>query len=400
MKLSSLVQHHVIKFKVAITLIAQLTLILYIPSLPAIAKDLHISAEASQFTYFICLFTFGCSQLFYGPLSDVLGRRPLILIGLFVCFLGNFIAIFSPNYLILIVARVLQGLGGGSALLLTRISLHDQLEKQQLFRAYSILSIALAVNVVFAPFLGGYIQYLMNWRTIFLVLSILDAAALILAFFCFPETNKKLTSSTLEEKKILTKCKHIVSNAQYLRASLLMICGYSAGILSLSMAPFIFQKVFFMPAHQFGILMILPGLGSFLGAIIAYRNKKKPLVIFSIISIFLGGFIILISNFLNLSSISETIFSITLVYFGWGMMSAKGFTYILSLFPTMNGMAAGLFSFFRIIGASLISTFVSFFHGVSLLILGYSILIFSVLMFLILLWIKKASDHSYKKKYL
>ncbi len=89
---------------------------IYLPSLPLIASDLSVTQVDVQLLVTLFLVGFGLSQLFYGPMSDAVGRRPIFLLGQGVYLIGTIVCVvFSDNMLALEVGRLLQGLGAGSA---------------------------------------------------------------------------------------------------------------------------------------------------------------------------------------------------------------------------------------------------------------------------------------------
>ncbi|MDH3738277.1 MAG: MFS transporter, partial [Alphaproteobacteria bacterium] len=102
-----------------------LALSIHVQSVPAIARDLGTSYTSAQLTVSLFLLTFASAQLFIGPLSDKIGRRPVIFSGLILLGVASIGATFAPSIELLIVARILQALGGCATLVVPRAIVQD-----------------------------------------------------------------------------------------------------------------------------------------------------------------------------------------------------------------------------------------------------------------------------------
>ena len=142
---------------------------IYLPSLPLIASDLSVTQVDVQLLVTLFLVGFGLSQLFYGPMSDAVGRRPIFLLGQGVYLIGTIVCFtFSDNMTALEVGRLLQGLGAGSASVLGRSVLRDSYDGPQLTKALSYISITASIMPIIAPVFGGWISFHLGWQAVFL----------------------------------------------------------------------------------------------------------------------------------------------------------------------------------------------------------------------------------------
>ena len=150
---------------------AQLGSQIFLPALPEIAQYYSITNRYAQYIVMLYFISFGLSQLIYGPWSDKKGRRQVFLIGQAVYILGTILAVFSTSPLMFASARILQGLGAGSTLVISRTVLSDQLTGTKLNKAIASLSIAASLIAIISPLLGGWLSNISNWQGVFIMLS-------------------------------------------------------------------------------------------------------------------------------------------------------------------------------------------------------------------------------------
>jgi multidrug resistance protein len=169
--------------------ITQAGLALYTPAFVQIAQSLNISATLVESTLTSYLLGFGVSQLVYGPLSDSFGRRKLLLAGMMIFSLGCLWAIFANHYLDLLIARLVQGLGIGACMTLSRSILRDCFQGEEYIRVASYLSSGFAIGLGLTPIIGGHLLDFFSWRSEFVFLLICGVILLILLALYLPETH-------------------------------------------------------------------------------------------------------------------------------------------------------------------------------------------------------------------
>jgi MFS family permease len=206
-----------------------LSIDLYLPSLPAMAKGLHITTQQSQLTVTIFLISFCCSQLFYGPLSDHYGRRPLLFVGFLLYVFATLLCVKASNIDMLLLGRFFQGLGIGAGAVLSRAMLRDRFSGNELAKMASFLNVGVSTVTTISPALGGFIQWQFGYRANFIALFLIGITILGLLFFS-SETNQNKANHNISVKSILSSYLSVISQKQFICNSLRRyraICSYS-----------------------------------------------------------------------------------------------------------------------------------------------------------------------------
>ncbi|WP_215404993.1 multidrug effflux MFS transporter [Vibrio gigantis] len=240
---------------------------IYLPSLPLIASDLSVTQVDVQLLVTLFLVGFGLSQLFYGPMSDAVGRRPIFLLGQGVYLIGTIVCVvFSDNMLALEVGRLLQGLGAGSASVLGRSVLRDSYDGPQLTKALSYISITASIMPIIAPVFGGWISFHLGWQAVFLFVLLYLLAIFTLGYFVLHET-LPYGKSRFEVSQVVKNYGRLLTNRQVLTSASYNWMSYMASLVSLSLFPFLMQEQLGLTAAEYGTLMIVPSAGLLVGSV-------------------------------------------------------------------------------------------------------------------------------------
>ncbi len=161
---------------------------IYIPSLPAVARDLHADVVLVQITVWSYFLTLALGQLIIGPLSDRYGRRPVALGTLGLLVVSSLLAASASSIEQLIVWRVVQALAGASGMVLSRTIIKDVCSPQDMPRQLAhVVSISVIVPML-APVLGGALADAFSWRTTLVAVALLALAVFLGAAFSLKET--------------------------------------------------------------------------------------------------------------------------------------------------------------------------------------------------------------------
>ena len=173
---------------VLLTAIAPLATDMYVPAFPDVARDLGTSATAVQLTLTTFFTGMALGQLVGGPVSDQRGRRVPLLAAVVVILLASIACALAPSITVMAVARFVQGLAGGWAMVIGRAVVVDLARGPQLVRSLNLVQGVGGIAPIIAPLLGGIVLQLSTWRVPFWVIAVITAGTLVVVWFVVPES--------------------------------------------------------------------------------------------------------------------------------------------------------------------------------------------------------------------
>lgn len=235
---------------------------LYLPSIPLIASNLNSTLSTIQLTIPLYLLGFGISQLFYGPMGDVLGRKPVLYFGLSVFLLGSLGCLFSNHALLILFFRTIQGLGIGAAIVKVRAIVRDAFQGKQMARVSAWLVIVWSVTPIVAPVLGGYIQSYLGWRANFAAMFLYALLTGFLIILFLPETldkHKRIKSTLISTARVYKK---IFFDRTFICFSLMSSLCFSYFISYATVSPSLFQIELGLTPVTYGWMLFIIACGA------------------------------------------------------------------------------------------------------------------------------------------
>ncbi|MET2852807.1 multidrug effflux MFS transporter [Vibrio owensii] len=256
--------------------VGQLSMGLVFPSLPWIAKDFDISLDQAQLLVSVYLLGFGPSQFIYGPVSDALGRKKVLLAGLLIAMLGLLMIIFlSYTFTGMVAGRFLQGLGTGCCAVLARASTRDRFNGPELPVALSYIAMAASITPLVAPVIGGFINAHFGWTMVFISLLGYVLLAWTVIVFRFQETITQ-TSALPSPKKMLLQYRDLLTSRYFMSFASIGWLNFSLMITTVSVMPFIMQNQIGMTSDQYAMWALIPAFGMICGTSIC--NRVRPII--------------------------------------------------------------------------------------------------------------------------
>jgi DHA1 family bicyclomycin/chloramphenicol resistance-like MFS transporter len=238
-----------------------LCLDMYLPALPDLPAGLNSTAGAAQLSLTACLVGLGVGQLVTGPLSDRVGRRLPLLIGVAVFTVASALCALTPAMWLLIVLRFVQGAAGAAGIVVGRAVVADMLTGSAAAAYFSALAAINGLSPILAPLLGAQVLRIGDWRTIFWVLTGIGAALLALTAAAVPETLPK-TRRTAPGRGALTRGLPIVLADRGYRGYVLAGVAVMAAMFGyISASPFLLQDGFGLSPQQFSLCFAANAIG-------------------------------------------------------------------------------------------------------------------------------------------
>ena len=237
-----------------LTMFGPLSLDLYLPALPQLADDLGTSTSAAQLSITACLVGLALGQLVAGALSDRLGRRRPLIVGLSAYLVASVACALAPSVTVLVVLRFIQGLGGAAGIVISRAIARDLYSGRALMIFFSRLLLIAGLAPVIAPILGGQLTRIMSWRGIFAVLAGFGAVLLLAGWFGLRETLPP-------ERRVVGGFRRTLHGYNTLVHDRFFVgCALSSGLAGASMfayiagSTFVLQRIYGMSPQGFSLI--------------------------------------------------------------------------------------------------------------------------------------------------
>lgn len=277
----------------ALSAIGPLTIDTYLPALPALSADLGATDSQAQLTITGLLVGLGLGQLLVGPLSDAVGRRKPLLIGLALHAVMSLLCALAPSITLLTLTRTLQGLGGAAVAVVSMAVVRDLFAGVKAAQLLSRLILVVGVAPILAPSLGSALLSLTSWRGIFVVLAAVAVAMLVLALVALPETLPPVRRQTGNVRGSLHAYAGLVRDRLFVTMVVVSGLMFATLFAYISGAPFILQELFGLTPQQFGLAFSANAVGLIamtqLNPLLVRRISPARILFAAVLVSFLGS---------------------------------------------------------------------------------------------------------------
>ncbi|HKU43482.1 MAG TPA: multidrug effflux MFS transporter [Polyangiales bacterium] len=280
----------------ALTGVTALSIDMSLPAQPAIARELGVASGTAQLTLSLFLIGFACSQIVFGTLSDAIGRRPILLAGLAVFTLAGAACALSSAIGVLLVARFVQGIGASAAPVVARAMVRDRQSTSDAARTLSSIMAVLAVAPMIAPVIGAALLARFGWPAIFVALTLLGIALLLLSAATLAETLPPERRVPLSFVALRGGMARYFGTRATLAPTALVCLSFVGQFSFISNSPFVLIDGYGVSPQRFSLYFGATALALMVGSVIGRRllqhTTPRRVLVFGACGLCAGGLLV------------------------------------------------------------------------------------------------------------
>lgn len=254
-----------------LAMIGPFTIDMVYPGFAAMGAELMASPTAMQQVTSVYLLSFAVMSLWHGPVSDALGRKPVMITGMVAYSLASAVCALAPSLEILLLGRALQGLSAGAAQIISRTVIRDLFRGAAAQRMMANVSMIFGLAPAVAPIVGGWLLGIGPWRTVFWVLVAFGFSMSVLVLVALPETHLHENRTPLKAGEVLTGLRMVFSDGRFIRLALASSFAFTAQMTYVMGAPIIVLQLLGRGEQDFWIVFVPLVTGQILGSFLSGR---------------------------------------------------------------------------------------------------------------------------------
>jgi DHA1 family bicyclomycin/chloramphenicol resistance-like MFS transporter len=259
---------HTLLLLLSMTLLGVFPLDVILPSFPALSA--HFNTPSATIALSISLFAIGfsLSQFFLGPLSDRLGRKRLLIMGMVVAIIGALGCVLSTEFSTFILWRILQAAGCG-CFVLSNALVQDLFSRDERERVRILMTTASGLFISTSPLMGTALQHAFGWTGSFCLFAVIAGLVLLHATWVLP-----VTVAPASSLRFWQSCVLVISNARFMGFSLIAAFAFTCHFSFIAISPVIFLDGFGLSAFEFSLILLAYGAAYVMGGLVASRLQK------------------------------------------------------------------------------------------------------------------------------
>ncbi len=360
-----------------------------LPALPVIQDDFSVSNDVAQLTLSLSMFSIAIGTLVYGPMSDKYGRKPTMLLGIFIAIIGSIFCYLADSIGWLIAGRIIQAFGGAVGLVLARAIVRDVYGAEESARVIATLVMVMVIAPMMSPALGGEMMNRFGWESVFLVIA--GASVIIFVFLILRQPETLVTPVQFEGiGSMLRTFDGLLKSRPF--------CGYAFCVTFVSVvffsfisaAPEIMVSVLNRPPTEYGYYFVMIPIGFMIGNYVT-RHFGRSISIDSMIvlgsTIAISGIVLaIVLNLVGLSHPLALFLPVSIAVFGNGITLPNAQAAAINEFPQYAGSASGLTGFLQMSVSAVAAQLVAFIFNETAYPLLIMMLLASVISLLLFRW--------------
>lgn len=332
-----------------LSMLAPFTLDTYLPSFPSIQQDLAATDQQMQYTLSYYLLAFGLMMLIYGPLSDALGRKKVVLLALVGYAVASAACALADDIDTLLWMRAAQGMAAGAGMVIGRAVVRDLFSGAEAQQVMARVMLVFAIAPAIAPIIGGWLDALAGWRAVFWFLSAVGVLLAVLTAWLLPESLPKEERQSLRLGSVLFAYGQLFTDRRFVWLALLFGVSFGGLFLYIASAPHLIYDLLGYSGTDFWILFTPAVIGIILGSQLSERtahrwsNRKSVFIALSLTSV--AALFNIAQALLFDGNAFTAVLPVALYAMGMSLGMAPISLMALDLFPQRKGMASALQGF-------------------------------------------------------
>ncbi|MDX9671601.1 MULTISPECIES: multidrug effflux MFS transporter [unclassified Pseudomonas] len=348
-----------ISLLLAMVLLGVFPLDVLLPSFPALAE--HFRSTPADIALSISLFAVGIAfaQLLIGPLSDVIGRKGLLLAGMGVSMLGALGCAMTSDYKLFLAFRLLQALGCG-CFVLSQALVQDLFEGEERDRLRILMVTATGIFISVSPLAGTLLQTTLGWRGSFWVFTALAAVVLVKAWFFLENSHRVVRNTPLN---FLNAYRRVLGDFEFVGYWLISAFAFACHFSFIVISPLIFMDQLQLSAYDFSLILLAYGaayiVGGIAAALLSRRISSAQQIVAGLSMILLAGLVMLFLSQHFALSPATVLIPMLICTAGTTIARPAATSRAMGLFPGNAGTSASAGSTIVFICGGLISALIS-----------------------------------------
>ncbi|MBD2792164.1 Bcr/CflA family multidrug efflux MFS transporter [Xenorhabdus szentirmaii] len=345
-----------------LSMLMPLAIDMYLPSMPTIAKDFGVSDGLVQMTQNSYILGFAIGQLLYGPMSDSLGRKPVILGGVIIFAISSAACALAQDIDTFISMRFLHGFAAAAASVVINALMRDMFTKEEFSRSMSFVTLVMIIAPLLAPMLGGIVMLWSGWHAIFWSIAIIALIGVALVAFFIRETLPKEKRQRFHLKTTVKQFIMLFRQRQVLCYILANGFSFSGMFAFLTVGSFVYIKLNGVSeldfGYYFGLNVIFISIMAFINSQFVRQYGPLKMLHVGLFVQFIMGLWLLFSTMFDLGFISLVI-GVAIYISGISMITSNTMAVILDDYPHMAGTVSSLAGTIRFSTAALVGAILS-----------------------------------------
>ena len=315
---------------------------IYLPAMPTMAEDLHGNVELT-ITGFLIGFTI--AQLIWGPISDHMGRRKPLFIGMVLFIIGSAGCALSTSITQIVFWRVFQALGACTGPMLARAMIRDLFARTRAAQMLSTLVLVMAIAPIAGPLIGGQIIRLSTWHSVFWLLAVIGALMFI-SLNWLPETLPEEKRVKASLAGAFRNYRSLFANGRFMRYTLSLTCYYVAAYAFITGSPFVYISYYHVEPQHYGWLFALNIVGVMVMSVVnrrlVQRHSLEQLLKYATMLAALAAVALAVLVKLESGGVEAIIITVFLFFSMNGIIAATSTAAALDAVPSIAGSASAL----------------------------------------------------------